>query len=285
MGAFARSWEITKLSYEVMKKDKELLLFPLCAGIFSLLFMIAMIFPTVVVALLDTGAEEVGVFEYIVLFIVYLGLALIGTFFNVCVVYTTKKRFEGGDATFAESIRFAFSKMKLIVAWSLVSATVGLVLALLDRVAERMGKNGEFIMKLINSLIGAAWGIVTIFVVPSMVYHNTGPMDAIKQSIATLKKTWGESLIRYYGFGLLEFVLLFLGVIFFGVPAFLVMVLGLGFLALLLFVVGIVYLTLVILFFSVANSIFNTALYTYAETGKVPGGYPREVLVNAFTHR
>ena len=35
MGAFSRSWEITKLSFSVIKQDKELLLFPIFSGIFS----------------------------------------------------------------------------------------------------------------------------------------------------------------------------------------------------------------------------------------------------------
>ena len=33
---FGRSWELTKLSFRVIKEDKELLLFPLLGGLFSI---------------------------------------------------------------------------------------------------------------------------------------------------------------------------------------------------------------------------------------------------------
>jgi len=79
---------------------------------------------------------------YVLLGVSYLGLSFIATFFNVCVVYTTKTRFEGGDATFFDSIKFALSKLHLIFAWSLVSATVGLLLHALDQVAQRAGLVG-----------------------------------------------------------------------------------------------------------------------------------------------
>jgi hypothetical protein len=69
-----------------------------------------------------------GIVQYAIIFLTYLGLAFIATFFNVCVVYTVKIRFEGGNATFMESLKFALSKIGLIFYWSLISATVGLVL-------------------------------------------------------------------------------------------------------------------------------------------------------------
>jgi hypothetical protein len=37
-------------------------------------------------------------------------------------------RLSGGDATFFDSIKFAFSRVHLILGWSVVSATVGLFL-------------------------------------------------------------------------------------------------------------------------------------------------------------
>jgi len=64
-----------------------------------------------------------------------------------------KKRFDGGNATFGESINFGFSKFRLIIAWGLVSATVGVILRILDSLAERFGQVGENITKKIKSCI------------------------------------------------------------------------------------------------------------------------------------
>mgnify|MGYP001617722254 CR=1 FL=1 len=120
------------MSFSVIGKDKELLLFPILATIFSGLFLVAILFPTLITGYIEDTLNTSDVFIYLILFLVYLGLAFIGTFFNVCVVYTAKIRFKGGDATFMESIRFAFSRLHVIFLWSVLSAIVGVLLALDD---------------------------------------------------------------------------------------------------------------------------------------------------------
>ncbi|MBI4146628.1 hypothetical protein HY489_04805 [Candidatus Woesearchaeota archaeon] len=281
MNAFSRSWELTKLTFGVMRHDKELLLFPLLSGIFSLAFLIALLFPTIIVEFAREVSPVLGAFQYLTLFLAYLGLAFIATFFNVCVVFTTKTRLEGGDATFFDSIRFAFSKLHLIFLWSLVSATVGLILRALDELAERSGRGGELILAILNSILGLLWSIVTIFVVPALVYHNLGPFDAIKKSVHVLKKTWGESLIRYYGLGFVQGVLLLLGVLLAVLLGFLAAMVSV-YAVIAVVVLGVLYVLGLILVFSVANSVFNTALFMYADTGKVPHGFHKDVLQHAF---
>ncbi|MGM5488508.1 MAG: DUF6159 family protein [Nanobdellota archaeon] len=284
MNAFSRSWTITKLSFNVLLKDKEMLLFPILSGFFSLVFLVSMLFPSVITTLLRGAMPELAILEYVMIFITYLGIAFIATFFNVCTVYTTKRRLEGGNATFMESIKFSFSKIHLIFAWSLLSATVGLILRILDHMAERMGGVGKIIMSIIIYLLGTAWSIITIFVVPVMVYNGLGPFDAIKKSITVLRKTWGESLIRYYGLGLAQFIFLLVGVLLLGLIT--IGLSPLGFVGIIIGIILIVlYIILVSLVFSIANSVFNTALFVYAETGRVPQGFSAEVVQGAFTKR
>lgn len=281
---FQRSWEVTKLSFSVINKDKELIMFPLLSGFFSLIFIILMIFPFLFSVLFKGTAFETGYLFYLSVFVIYFGLAFIATFFNVCVVYTTKIRFEGGNATFMDSIKFAFSKAYLIFLWSLVSASVGLLLRLLEQLAEKFGKTGEMIMNILISLLGMAWSIVTLFVIPSLVYDNLTPGKAIKKSAATLKKTWGESLIRYYGLGLTEFLLFILGIaVFIGL---FLMLGGLGiYVILVLALLAIIYFLGLILVFNVANTVYNTALFVYADSGKIPSGFNKDVIEHSFEKR
>jgi len=285
MGTFARSWELTKVSFNAMKQDKELILFPILALIFSLLFIVAMVLPSILALLhFGNGIKQFGILQYVLLFILYLGLSFISTFFSVCVVYTTKKRFEGGNATFGESINFAFSRLHLIIMWSIVSATVGLVLRIIERMAERLGWIGRLFVNITTSILGAVWSIVTIFVVPVMVYQNLGHFDAIKKSAEVLKKTWGESIIRYIGFGLIEFFFLMAGIIV--MLPLIILSLNLGMhLIISEILISVLYFFGVILVFSLANSIFNTALYVYSDTGKIPRGYSKEIMANAFKRK
>lgn len=286
MGRFSRTVEFAKLSFGVIKKDKELLLFPFFASIFSFIFSAALLFPTIITKILaNSSGDLAGVFgalEYVIVFITYLGLAFIATFFNVCVVYTTKVRFSGKNATFGESLKFAFSKIHLIFMWSLLSATVGLVMYILDNAAQNMGKAGQVLVAILRGVIGTLWSIMTIFVIPGMVYYDLGPFKAIKKSNQTLKKTWGESILRYIGLGLLQFLWILAGIIIAGVVLFLVWPMGT---TAILITIGafVVYVIIVSLIFQVAEKVFNTALFVYADKGKAPAGFKSNELKQAMT--
>ena len=187
MNAFSRSWTITKLSFGVINKDRELLGFALLSFIFSSIYAIAMIIPSVIPVVMqeDFSQDSLEIIHYVVIFFTYFGLAFIATFFNVCVVYTTKIRFEGGNASFMDSIRFAFTRLGLIFQWSALSATVGLLLRILDNLASRLGRGGEIVARILIGLLGMTWSIITIFVVPVLVYEGLGPIDAVKKSRPT----------------------------------------------------------------------------------------------------
>lgn len=276
---FKRSWHITKLSFGVVRQDKEMLLFPVLAGIFSLLYSVLLLYPSIIVDM--NTSDGIGPVEIVLLFVTYFGLSFIATFFNVCVVYTTKVRFEGGDATFGQSWGFAMSRLGQIAKWALVSASVGVALRLLDAAAQRAGAVGQAIMSVLVSLLGMAWTVITLFVVPIMVYENVGPKDALKRSTETLKRTWGESLMRHYGLGLIQFVCLMLAALI-GVALFAILG-GLGGFGLLVaFLLTLALVIGVILVFNVANAVFNTALYAYANGQGLPGGFDQNTVENAF---
>jgi hypothetical protein len=276
-----RSWNLTKLSIDVMKADKELFLFPVLAGIFSLLFIIAMLFPTVIWAVFTNNTPADGPILYGLLFLTYFGLSIIATFFNVCVVFTVKKRLAGEDAAFGESLKFAFSRLGTIIAWGAISATVGVILRFIENLGDQLGPLGDFIVHMITGALGAAWSLLTIFVVPGMVYKNLGPFDAIKESAEKFKKTWGENLVGMVGFGIVEFLFLFVGTIAFVLLMIFTASLGMAWIASVI-AVGVIYILAVIIFFSLAYAIFQTTLYEYAQTGKVPAIYPEEYVKGAF---
>lgn len=283
--SFKRSWELTKVTLSVIRQDKELIAFPILAGLFSTLFFIAMIFPMVLSPLLFNGNITWNLINWFIIILIYFGLAFISTFFSVCVVYTAKKRFEGENATFMESVNFAFSKIHLIFAWSVVSAIVGLILRIIYRMAEKIGGVGEIIIRIITSLLGGAWAMITIFVIPGMVYNGYGPIEAIKNSAKAFKKTWGENLIRAFGFGLIELLFFGLG---FAIAIALIMIgmfINSLIIYLLIAIFVVIYFVSVFTFFALANTIYSTALYVYAEKGKIPGGFTKETVAHAFTKK
>jgi hypothetical protein len=287
MNAFSRSWTITKLTFGVINKDRELLWFALLSFVCSTLFAVGMIFPTIIPALLEKGMSEetFEVYQYILLFVTYFGLAFIATFFNTSVVYTAKIRFEGGNATFDESLKFAFSKIGLIAQWSLISASVGLLLRLLHNLASNLGKIGEIVANILISLLGMAWSIMTIFVVPVLVYEGLGPIAAIRKSTEVIKKTWGESLIRSIGLGLVQLLVIVL-IILLSVALTYALASAFDIIGLLVGVgIGLLLILLTGLVFTVATTIFNTALYVYANNNIVADGFSNEVMTGAFKQK
>lgn len=275
---FGRSWELTKLSFSVLMKDKELFAYPILSFFFSLIMLIIFIIPLAFTDLANSiGFDSFGM---IGVFAFYFVMALIATFFNFCVVYTAKIRFEGGNAKFAGTIKYAFSKFLRIFQWSLVTSIVKVIIYSLRR--NNKGITG-LIMSAIAKIFELGWKISTVFAIPVIVYNNAGPFSAVKQSVLALKKTWGEQIIRYVGVNVVSNALTWIGILLGIGGTFLDFLIG-GFNVanlIILWSLVIIYLTLVGITFSLVSSVFNTALFVYAQTGKVPNGFTKEHLQNA----
>lgn len=283
MGVFGRSWNLAKISFRMVREEKELIVFPILSFVFSLLLILVFAVPYILSAIIDAFSSFAGwsFLHYFIVGLIYFGLAFIATFFNVCVVYTAATKFSNEDPKFWNTIKYAFSKTHLIAAWSVVSATVGLLLLLLENIAKKVKGVGGIFILVLRSLLGAAWSIATIFVVPVMVYKGLGPFAAIKESVSTLKKTWGEKLVGSVGMGMATFVFILVGFIVAVGMGFLLFPLGIPYLFVVI-VLFVIYFVMVIIFFGVAQKIYDTALYSYAQTGVVVGGFSEEDLKNAF---
>ena len=137
--------------------------------------------------------------------------------------------------------------------WALVSATVGMVLRMIEERSERIGR-------FVAGLLGMAWTMISFLVVPVLVAQRKGPIDALKESTTLLKKTWGEQVVGNFSFGLVFFIL--------SIPAFALGAAGFyigGKVALASFVgIAVVYLVVLALIQSALQSVFQAAVYIYA---------------------
>jgi hypothetical protein len=118
-----------------------------------------------------------------------------------------------------------------------------------------------------------------------LVIENVGPLDAIKRSVALLKRTWGEQLIGNVGislvFGLATFLTLLAGV------GLIIASAALGVLALIVVAVVLTVAALLILAVigSTLGGIYRAAIYRYAATGQVSGGFSSQLVQGAFSSR
>ncbi|MFT4310045.1 MAG: DUF6159 family protein [Candidatus Woesearchaeota archaeon] len=272
---FKQSLEIFKMSWGVLVKNPFMMLFPILGALFSTVFFVALLIP----AFFTLGNE---VMMYVYAFILYFGFAFIATFFNVGTVYAAKQIFEKKSVGFFECLSFSIKKIHLIFLWSLLSATVGLLLLILEQLARRAKGFGPIIIGMIRSVLGMAWAIISVFVVPVMVYEGLTPIEALKRSVQVLKKTWGQSLIRHVGLGALQFIAILVGIIVTVVVV--IATLGLQNIYVTLGVIGagILYVMIVIVACNVLNTIYNTALYVYGAQQSAPEGFDSATLKQTF---
>lgn len=244
----ANGWEISKLSFRVLKANKSLIIFPILSGI-SLIIILGSFF-TVLLAGIGWDPEQLGsvnkLVSYGLTFVCYLINYFIVIFFNMALIHCARLYFRGEEVSVSKGIRFSLSRAGAILSWSVFAATIGL---LLRAIQENLGWAG----KIITGLIGIVWSVATFFTVPILAYENGTPWDALKKSANMMREKWGESLGATFSFGLIQFAAFVLLII----PAFLIGMLNIfaG------IIVGIIGIVLIAAIFSALNSIFVSAVY------------------------
>jgi len=261
MGRISRSFQLVGQSYQILWRDKELMVLPLISGI----FIVAV--ASVIVLGYDFGAAAGPGPLYVPLFFLYVVMYTIGIFFQAAVIAGATERMRGGDPTVASALTAAWTRLGPIVMWAVVAATVGM---LLRAVQDRVG----FVGKIVVGLAGAAWSLATFFIVPVLVLEDKSIGDSFTQSVAVFKKTWGETMMGGVSLGGAAFCA---WLALFALVALLAAVVGPG--AIVLLVAGAIVLGV---FFSTLQGIYVASLYRYATEGLVPPGFDRTLLDNAF---
>lgn len=262
---------LIRASWEVLKSDKKLLIFPLLSGIATILVSLSFMVPV----FLSGGAalENPTPLTYAFMFLVYLVLAFITIFFNSALVFAANQRLEGGQPTLSSGLKGASDRIGAIFAWSVVSATVSVVLRAIE---ERVG----FIGRIVMGLFGMAWSLITFLVIPLLVVEGVGVRDALSKSGEMFKRTWGENVLGQIGFGLIGFLLV--------LPAVLLIVAGAalgGAMLAAAVVLGTIWFVVIGLALAAMNGIFQTALYRYASGKPVGSAFTPEMLAAAFPPR
>lgn len=277
MGTFSRSLALTKQSWAVLKAHPQLALFPVISAIASLLVMASFAYPGFILFHGMRDANQMGPAQYAFMFSFYLVTYFVVIFFNAGLVSCATEIFYGRPATFKDGLRNAVAHLGSILFYALIAATVGMILRL---ISERVGIIGRIVV----SLLGMAWTLVTYFVVPVMAVENKNPIQAIKESGEMLKRTWGENIVVNAGINMVFGLLMCI--------AFIPMIGGAVLMASGMLAIGLALIIGAVLFFIVMavisatlTGVFQTALYLYARTGQLPTVYEPDMVQYAFKER
>lgn len=273
MGRFRQGWELTKKSWGVLRSNRELFRFPIYGALSILAVVILAVAPGAY--LIEEGPEAGGV--ALIAIGIYLS-SFIGIYFGVALAATADLIFHGKEATVADGLAVARSRLGAIAGWAFVSAVVGVIISLI----QQSGSIGEAI---IGSLIGAAWSLITFLAVPVIALEGTGPWATLKRSATLFKERWAGQITGNVAIG---GIIVLAGIL----PAAL-MIVGGGYLwidsagdagrtagaALVIVGVGLAAVSMLVL--QALRGVFGVALYRFASTGEVTTGFSAEEMNSA----
>ena len=317
MNRFQRSWQLFKSSLQVMGREPKLLLFPIvtaaCTFLITLLFLAPVAFqPTGHSPLsaqhwqavgnslvkgsisVESGTStdghghnsrhqfrgQIGNLKPVAaayFAVLYFTSMFCATFFNVAFYKQILNALNQEPVSIVGGLRFACSKWKSILMWTLFAGAVGYVIRMLE---ERFGLVGRWVMR----LLGTAWSVACVFVIPVMVTDekSSNPLTMLKQSALTLTKTWGESLIGYAGVSFGGFLVMLLSLVWLAAGVAMSVALHLYWVTALMGLSWLVGIILWSYMLSVASQIFRCALFLYAAQGSLPAPYTREMMEMAW---
>jgi Family of unknown function (DUF6159) len=261
---FSRGLRLARTSFRVVAADPVILLV-LLAGVIGAVGLSGGLFFAIFGRLPNDG-DFTWPRELIALPVLWLG-STVSNYCAVVVAVMADRRLSGETPRLADAIKVANRRLGRIVAWTLVSITVGVILQV---IMERLKIAGW----LASRLFGLAWALATMFVVPILALEDVGVRDAVKSSASIFRGKWGESVVARGGIGVLSTA----AAVVISVIAVAVMTINItaG------LVVGAVLFAVLLLVSSALDAVVNVALYRYAAHATIVDGFRPADLYSAF---
>jgi hypothetical protein len=270
--SIGRSIELVKTSWSILMENKKLLVFPVLSGLVTMFVILTLVLPLIITGIFMGLTNSGSGLFLVILFAFYAASYGVVIFFNTALISCVNAYLNGREMTVGEGLASASRRLPSILAWALISATVGIILHLIEKRAGILGR-------IATSFIGIVWSLATFFVVPVLILENKGVADSVKESASLIKKTWGESIV-----GSASIILVFVVI---GVVAFVGVLATLAFGNMIVFGSALILFLLLLVVLAVIaaamQGIFVTALYTYARTGTIPSAFSRDLIQQAFT--
>jgi len=286
MGRVSNAWSLMKASFAVLWADKTLLLLPLISSFSALAVLAVFAVPATVFYMAHPQLlNKEGIdhpINYVLAFAFYFINYSVIIFFNAAMVVCVSARMQGQTCTVKEGLNIAVSRLPAILGWAAISATIGLLLDIIDNVLR---KRSQLLANIVRWFMGAAWTLIAFLALPTMVIEKVGPITALKSSVQLLKKTWGEQIVGNVGFGIIFFLFAIPGFFMIYAAIFLGAASQSVVMMVLLFGGGFLYFVVMALAQSAIRIVYQTALYFYAHDGFAPQGFSQEALASSIASK
>ena len=270
------TFELMKMSWRVLMKDRELIFFPIfgvigagiAVGIFAAIAAAAGSLDRIQDVLSDSETKEsLATGDIVLLVLLYVAVYFVTIFFNAALIAAALERLRGGDPNIRSGLAVASRHIPAILGWAVIAATVGLILQMMR------DRQNNIIGQLFVGLLQGAWSLMTFFVIPVLVAEGLGPIAAIKRSSSMIRGTWGRQITASFGFGIMRMIA--------GVVAILPAALVFAVSPVLGIMVGVITISIAFGIVGAMEGIFKAALYEYSN-GEKPVEFDTEVLRSAY---
>jgi hypothetical protein len=246
MTVFDAIVRLTKASWKVLCKHPVLVAFPAL----SFVAMIAI----VIIAAPIVGPNGVS---WPTLFAVGVLTHLVRVFFTVGLTNEALKALRGDTPSLASGVGTALGRLTAIASLTLVTSTVGFLLAVL-------GRSSRGALRIARFVIGSAWSLATYLAIPVMVQERRGGIPSLRRSGDLFARTWGETTLSEVGIRVLTANLAIVMIV---VLLIVLKLFGESLVSMLVIATLVVGLSALI---SALEAIYRAALYVFAAEGVVP---------------
>ncbi len=294
-GTIKRSNTLALASYEVLRRDKALLALPCMGFLGSIVITVAFWIP---VWFITNGVESItadAAAEWGVQPVVWISaiascllVSFVSVFFSVALVYGAWQRFQGNKPTISDCISAAIDRLDVIVPWSLLAGTIGLLPTLVRNLRDFLKDLPFFIGPIITVLswvFAIVWDVISFLVPPILVVERPRPLASFRRSRQLFRETWGAQLVNQVSFGLIWLAGVVGGLAVVAIFAAIPVTIGLPGAIYLFVALAIVWVAIVSVAIGALTGVFKMALYLFATTGEVPGDFQDTGLEEAFANR
>jgi hypothetical protein len=267
----ARGTRLAGEAFALLRDDRRLLLLPAAALLVDVI-CVGVLLALAAAASGRRGHETVLLVSFAV---ALYPVTVSSTFFNVALMHVVSQRWKGQQASVRDGLLLARQRLGTILAWSLLAATVGVAMQLVQRIGHF-----AWIERLLALMLNLAWSVATFFVVPALALEDIGPLAAVKRSSSVVRRRWPESLTGSIAIGgAAGFAL---------IPGMLGCIAGIAAFSsdpvsgAILLMMGVAMALPVMLYLSATSAVFSLAVWEYANHGVQSGPFSAEDLQRPF---
>jgi hypothetical protein len=271
MRGFRGGLALARVSWRTLRSHRSLVGFPILGAALALVIVGP---PALAAAyLVDRGDTVPGALLGAVA--IYL-ICFVTAFVGVGLAAAADAALRGQPASLGQGLGVARQRLRAIAGWALITALLSIVLRALESRSE--------LAAIAAALIGGAWSVISLLVIPAIALEGIGPIEAMKRSTVMFKGHWGGRVTGMAAIGGGVFLLVML-------PALALVVIGVMVLSdagsagigggAALLALGAALFAAGAVLSNALRQIFAVALYRFTTTGEALGGFEAAQLENA----